>query len=112
VTTEYDFHCAIEANPDDGHTLVFSDWLRDRGDKRADGYAVTGTIHNTIHATGAKLLIGGRDGQLSSLPRVVRSTSWHGRAPSAIGQIRRITNTFPVLASRSLLESVYCPVLD
>jgi uncharacterized protein (TIGR02996 family) len=40
VTTEDDFRRAIEANPDDWDTLaVFSDWLRDRDDPRADGYA-------------------------------------------------------------------------
>jgi uncharacterized protein (TIGR02996 family) len=40
VTSEDDFRRAIEANPDDWDTLaVFSDWLRDRDDPRADGYA-------------------------------------------------------------------------
>jgi uncharacterized protein (TIGR02996 family) len=40
VTTEDDFRRAIDANPEDWQTLiVFSDWLRDRDDPRADGYA-------------------------------------------------------------------------
>jgi uncharacterized protein (TIGR02996 family) len=40
MTTEDDFRRALDANPEDWQTLaVFSDWLRDRGDPRADGYA-------------------------------------------------------------------------
>jgi uncharacterized protein (TIGR02996 family) len=40
VTTEDDFRRAIDASPEDWQTLlVFSDWLRDRDDVRADGYA-------------------------------------------------------------------------
>jgi uncharacterized protein (TIGR02996 family) len=40
VTTEDDFRRAIDAYPEDWQTVaVFSDWLRDRDDPRADGYA-------------------------------------------------------------------------
>jgi uncharacterized protein (TIGR02996 family) len=40
VTTEDDFRRGIDANPEDWQTLlVFSDWLRERNDPRADGYA-------------------------------------------------------------------------
>jgi len=40
VTSETDFHAALDADPNDWQTLlVFSDWLRDRDDPRADGYA-------------------------------------------------------------------------
>jgi uncharacterized protein (TIGR02996 family) len=39
VTTEGDFHRAIDAQPDDWQTrLVFADWLQERGDPRAEGY--------------------------------------------------------------------------
>jgi uncharacterized protein (TIGR02996 family) len=39
VTSEVDFRRAIDARPDDGHTLlVFADWLQERDDGRADGY--------------------------------------------------------------------------
>jgi uncharacterized protein (TIGR02996 family) len=56
VTTEDDFRRAIEANPDDWDTLaVFSDWLRDRDDPRADGYAALarhGKTHCCRHSRG------------------------------------------------------------
>jgi uncharacterized protein (TIGR02996 family) len=40
VTTEEDFGRAINADPEDWQALlVFSDWLRERNDPRADGYA-------------------------------------------------------------------------
>jgi uncharacterized protein (TIGR02996 family) len=43
VTTEDDFHAALDANPDDWHTrLVFADWLQECGDVRADGYRALG----------------------------------------------------------------------
>jgi uncharacterized protein (TIGR02996 family) len=39
VTSEDDFHRALDARPDGGQTrLVFADWLQERGDPRADGY--------------------------------------------------------------------------
>jgi uncharacterized protein (TIGR02996 family) len=39
LTTEDDFRRVIDANPSDWQTLlVFSDWLRERNDPRADGY--------------------------------------------------------------------------
>lgn len=39
MTTEDDFHRALDKNPQDWHTrLVFADWLQDRGDVRAAGY--------------------------------------------------------------------------
>lgn len=40
MTSEDDFRHAIDADPEDWQTLlVFSDFLRDRDDPRADGYA-------------------------------------------------------------------------
>jgi uncharacterized protein (TIGR02996 family) len=40
VTTEDDFRRQLDARPEDWQTLlVFSDWLRERDDPRADGYA-------------------------------------------------------------------------
>ena len=40
MTTEDDFRRALDANPKDWQTLaVLSDWLRERDDPRADGYA-------------------------------------------------------------------------
>jgi uncharacterized protein (TIGR02996 family) len=39
MTTEDDFRRALAAHPDDWQTLaVYSDWLRERDDERADGY--------------------------------------------------------------------------
>jgi uncharacterized protein (TIGR02996 family) len=43
MTTEDDFHNALDAVPYDHHTrLVFADWLQDLGDPRADGYRYLG----------------------------------------------------------------------
>jgi uncharacterized protein (TIGR02996 family) len=43
VTTEDDFHTALDANPEDWQTrLVFADWLEERGDPRAEGYRALG----------------------------------------------------------------------
>jgi uncharacterized protein (TIGR02996 family) len=43
MTTEEDFRRAIETNPEDWQLLlVFSDWLREREDGRADGYDCMG----------------------------------------------------------------------
>ncbi len=45
MTTEDDFHDALDRNPDDHHTrLVFADFLQERDDPRADGYRALGTI--------------------------------------------------------------------
>ena len=45
MTTEDDFHRALDANPDDWQTrLVFADWLDDRGDPRAEGYRALGHL--------------------------------------------------------------------
>jgi uncharacterized protein (TIGR02996 family) len=44
VTTEDDFHAALDAEPDDWHArLVFADFLEERGDPRAAGYRALGT---------------------------------------------------------------------
>lgn len=41
MTTEDDFQRLLDADPRDHATRgVFADWLRDRGDPRADGYYV------------------------------------------------------------------------
>lgn len=54
MTTEDDFRRAIEADPTDWQTLaVFSDWLRDRDDARADGYAVLAATRNRPGSTPA-----------------------------------------------------------
>lgn len=38
------WNATLDASPEDtGLRLVYSDWLRDRGDPRADGYAAIGT---------------------------------------------------------------------
>lgn len=43
MTTEDDFHRALDANPDDWQCrLVFADWLEERGDVRAEGYRALG----------------------------------------------------------------------
>jgi uncharacterized protein (TIGR02996 family) len=45
MTTEDDFHAALDTNPDDWQTrLVFADWLQERGDPRADGYRALGLL--------------------------------------------------------------------
>lgn len=43
MTTEDDFHKALDAQPDDWHArLVLADFLEDRGDPRAAGYRALG----------------------------------------------------------------------
>lgn len=43
MTTEEDFHAALDAHPDDAHCRrVFADWLQERGDPRAEGYRALG----------------------------------------------------------------------
>jgi uncharacterized protein (TIGR02996 family) len=43
VTTEDDFHAALDADPADWQTrLVFADWLQERNDPRAEGYRALG----------------------------------------------------------------------
>lgn len=45
MTTEDDFHRALDAHPDDRHTrLVFADWLDDHGDERGPGYRAQGAL--------------------------------------------------------------------
>ena len=45
MTTEEDFHAALDANPDDWQTrLVFADWLDERGDPRGEGYRALGVL--------------------------------------------------------------------
>jgi uncharacterized protein (TIGR02996 family) len=45
MTTEDDFQRALDANPDDHQTrLVFSDWLQERCDPRAEGYRALGAL--------------------------------------------------------------------
>jgi uncharacterized protein (TIGR02996 family) len=45
VTTEDDFHAALDADPHDWQTrLVFADWLQERGDPRAEGYHALGVM--------------------------------------------------------------------
>lgn len=45
MTGESDFQKELDAHPDDWQTLlVFSDWLRDRDDPRADGYAALAAL--------------------------------------------------------------------
>ncbi len=73
MTTEDDFHAALDAHPDDGHTrLVFADWLEEQSDPRAAGYraiAVRGLYpHQARH--------GGKD-----------AWWWH-RASRAAGGVR------------------------
>lgn len=50
MTTEEDFHAALEANPKAHHTrLVFADFLQDHDDPRAEGYrALTIYGHPTL----------------------------------------------------------------
>jgi uncharacterized protein (TIGR02996 family) len=53
VTTEDDFHAALDAQPDDWHTrLVFADWLEEQGDPRAEGYRALGVIRKRSYACG------------------------------------------------------------
>jgi uncharacterized protein (TIGR02996 family) len=48
MTTEDDFHRALDANPSDWQTrLVFADWLQERGDPRAEGYRALGVLRLT-----------------------------------------------------------------
>ncbi len=43
MTTEDDFHRALDENPDDHQTrMVFADWLQERDDPRAEGYRMMG----------------------------------------------------------------------
>lgn len=43
MTTEDDFHAALDAEPDDWHArLVFADFLDERGDPRGPGYRALG----------------------------------------------------------------------
>lgn len=64
MTTEDDFHRVIDEQPGDWQTLlVFSDWLRDRDDVRADGYAALAALRlvpgsETIRAGGRREWIG------------------------------------------------------
>lgn len=45
MTTEQDFHAALDTRPDDWQTrLVFADWLEERSDPRAAGYRALGTL--------------------------------------------------------------------
>lgn len=45
MTTEDDFHAALDANPEDHQTrLVFADWLQKRDDPRAEGYRALGVL--------------------------------------------------------------------
>lgn len=47
MTTEDDFHAALDARPEDWQTrLVFADWLDERGDPRAEGYRALGGRRN------------------------------------------------------------------
>lgn len=53
MTTEDDFHAALDAQPDDWQTrLVFADWLQERGDPRAEGYRALGTVRRRSYACG------------------------------------------------------------
>ena len=46
MTTEDDFHDALDTNINDWQTrLVFADWLQDRGDPRAEGYRALSLGH-------------------------------------------------------------------
>jgi uncharacterized protein (TIGR02996 family) len=50
VTTEDDFHAALDAHPDDWQTrLVFADWLEEHGDARADGYRALAALRRVPH---------------------------------------------------------------
>lgn len=45
MTTEDDFHAALDKRPADWQTrLVFADWLQDRDDPRAEGYRALGHL--------------------------------------------------------------------
>jgi uncharacterized protein (TIGR02996 family) len=45
MTSEEDFHAALDACPEDWQTrLVFADWLQERGDVRAEGYRALGRL--------------------------------------------------------------------
>jgi uncharacterized protein (TIGR02996 family) len=52
VTTEDDFHAALDADPHDWQTrLVFADWLQDRNDPRAEGYRALAVGRNRTDTT-------------------------------------------------------------
>jgi uncharacterized protein (TIGR02996 family) len=45
MTTEDDFHLALDRRPRDFHCrLVFADWLEERDDPRAEGYRALGAL--------------------------------------------------------------------
>ena len=55
MTTEDDFRAALDADPADWQTLlVFSDWLPDRADLRADGYRAIGMLRVRPGASSAR----------------------------------------------------------
>ena len=48
MTTEDDFQAKLDADPTDWQTrLVFSDWLQEIGDPRADGYRALGLLRRS-----------------------------------------------------------------
>ena len=63
MTTEEDFHDALDANPDDHNTrLVFADWLQDRDDPRAEGYRALGVRRVRPVGTAARRTLWDRPG--------------------------------------------------
>ncbi len=62
MTTEDDFHAALDRDPDDHLArLVFADWLQDQGDPRADGYRALGRRRRYPQAYDAEGNIGTGD---------------------------------------------------
>lgn len=77
MTTEDDFHRALDANPTDWQTrLVLADWLDEQGDPRAEGYRALGV--NEMHP----MVINGRWGYLRGSLRLPGAQwvphDWHG----------------------------------
>ena len=71
MTTEDDFHRALDARPDDWQTrLVFADWLEDRADPRAEGYRALGRLRK-------RPFVGGYDNRPSEQ---YSGAAWFGHA--------------------------------
>lgn len=61
MTTEDDFHAALDAHPDDWQTrLVFADFLQEKGDPRAEGYRALGAMGLRPDAWGSETYPRGR----------------------------------------------------
>lgn len=111
MTTEDDFHAALDANPEDHHTrLVFADWLDERGDERGPGYRAMGLLarypmtrssiagtYFAFHAGQGRIITDHRTGESQaclechSLPVdwIILSGAGYGWIESGIGDIGR-----------------------